>query len=80
MTRPGFEGSILGNWRATRTGSWHPLVEVGTRVAKDAVVGEVRDAFGTVLERAIAPVSGVVIFLVISLAMNKGDPLLALAT
>ena len=34
---------------------------------------------GTVLERPAAPIDGVVIFLVTSLAMNAGDPLLALA-
>jgi hypothetical protein len=39
----------------------------------------VRDAFGKVLERPAAPIDGVVIFLVTSLAMNAGDPLLALA-
>lgn len=65
--------------RATRTGYWHPSIEVGMRVAKGTFVGEVRDAFGTVLERPIAPLDGVAIFLVTSLAMNEGDPLLALA-
>jgi len=65
--------------RAAETGYWHPAVEVGQGVAAGAVVGEVRDAFGAVLERPSAPVDGVVIFLVTSLAMNAGDPLLALA-
>ncbi len=65
--------------RATATGYWHPAVEVGQRVTRGAVVGEVQDAFGAVLERPEAPVDGVVIFLVSSLAMNEGDPLLALA-
>jgi predicted deacylase/mRNA-degrading endonuclease toxin of MazEF toxin-antitoxin module len=65
--------------RATSTGYWHPSVEVGMRIAKGTVVGEVRDAFGKVLEQPIAPLDGVVIFLVTSLAMNEGDPLLALA-
>ena len=65
--------------RAATTGYWHPSVEVGERVVKDAVVGEVRDAFGKVLERTTAPIDGVVLFLVTSLAMNRGDPLLALA-
>ena len=65
--------------RATATGYWHPGVEVGSRVAAGTVVGEVRDAFGSVLERPRAPMDGVVIFLVTSLAMNAGDPLLALA-
>jgi uncharacterized protein len=65
--------------RATATGYWHPTVEVGQRVASGTVVGEVRDAFGQVLERPAAPIDGVVIFLVTSLAMNAGDPLLARA-
>ena len=65
--------------RATTTGYWHPAVAVGDRVPAGTVVGEVQDAFGAVLERPAAPMDGVVIFLVSSLAMNAGDPLLALA-
>jgi predicted deacylase len=65
--------------RATTTGYWHPTLTVGQRVTAGTVVGEVRDAFGHVLERPAAPIDGVVIFLVTSLAMNAGDPLLALA-
>jgi uncharacterized protein len=65
--------------RATTSGYWHPAVEVGDRVAAGTAVGEVQDAFGTVLERPAAPMDGVVMFLVSSLAMNAGDPLLALA-
>ena len=79
---PRFETEILPSeaWlRATTTGYWHPTVEVGARIAAGTVVGEVRDAFGTVLERPVATMGGVVIFLVSSLAMNAGDPLLAIA-
>jgi predicted deacylase len=65
--------------RATTTGYWHPSVAVGSRIAAGTVVGEVRDAFGALLERPTAPIDGVVIFLVTSLAMNASDPLLALA-
>jgi predicted deacylase len=65
--------------RATTTGYWHPAVAVGDRVKAGTVVGEVQDAFGGVLERPSATMDGVVIFLVSSLAMNAGDPLLALA-
>jgi predicted deacylase len=65
--------------RATSTGYWHPAVEVGQTLAAGTPVGEVRDAFGAVLERPTSPVDGVIIFLVTSLAMNAGDPLLALA-
>ena len=79
---PRFETETLRTeaWmRATTTGYWHPAVGVGDRIARGAVIGEVRDAFGDVLEAPIAPLDGVVIFLVTSLAMNAGDPLLALA-
>ncbi len=79
---PGFATEVLGTeaWmRASTTGYWHPSVEVGDVVAAGAVVGEVQDAFGGVLERPAAPIDGIVIFLVSSLAMNAGDPLLALA-
>jgi predicted deacylase len=65
--------------RSTHTGYWHPAVAVGDRVTQGTVVGEVQDAFGVLLERPAAPMDGVVIFLVSSLAMNAGDPLLALA-
>jgi predicted deacylase len=65
--------------RATTTGYWHPAVVVGDRMSAGTVVGEVQDAFGMVLERPTASMDGVVIFLVSSLAMNAGDPLLALA-
>lgn len=79
---PGFDTEVLHHeaWmRATTTGYWHPGVEVGDRVAVGSHVGTVRDAFGRTLESPTAPIDGVVIFLVTSLAMNAGDPLLALA-
>jgi predicted deacylase len=65
--------------RSTTTGYWDPAVAVGDRITAGTVVGEVQDAFGAVLERPTAPQDGVVIFLVSTLAMNAGDPLLALA-
>ncbi|HEU0245024.1 MAG TPA: succinylglutamate desuccinylase/aspartoacylase family protein [Candidatus Limnocylindrales bacterium] len=79
---PSFTTEVLPSeaWmRATTSGYWHPGVSVGDRVTAGTVVGEVQDAFGAVLERPQAPMDGVVIFLVSSLAMNAGDPLLALA-
>ena len=65
--------------RSTHTGYWHPAVAVGERVTQGSIIGEVQDAFGAILARPAAPMDGVVIFLVSSLAMNAGDPLLALA-
>jgi len=79
---PGHRTEVLPEnaWmRATVSGYWHPAVTVGDRVLAGGVVGEVQDAFGTVLERPTAPLDGIVTFLVSSLAMNAGDPLLAIA-
>jgi predicted deacylase len=79
---PAFETTILRHeaWaRASASGYWHPTVEVGAVVRAGDSVGEVQDAFGEVLERPIAPIDGIVIFLVTSLAMNAGDPLFAVA-
>jgi predicted deacylase len=59
-------------------GYWHPAVAVGSLVRAGAPLGEVQDVFGAVLQRPTAPIDGVVIFLVTTLAMNAGDPLLAL--
>jgi predicted deacylase len=79
---PAFTSEVLDHeaWlRASVAGYWHPAVRVGDQVRAGSVVGEVQDAFGGVLERPTAPIDGVVIFLVSSLAMNAGDPLLAIA-
>ena len=78
---PRFATEVLHSeaWmRSTTTGYWHPNVGVGDRVAAGSLVGTVRDAFGRTLESPLAPIDGVVIFMVTSLAMNAGDPLLAL--
>jgi predicted deacylase len=64
--------------RSGATGFWHPAVAVGDTVHAGERVGEVQDAFGAPLEVVTASTAGVVLFLVTSLAMNAGDPLLAL--
>lgn len=64
--------------RSEVTGYWQPLVAVGAAVAAGQLLGEVRDAFGAILQSVPAPIDGVVLFLVTSLAMNSGDPLLAI--
>jgi predicted deacylase len=64
--------------RSEATGYWHPNVAVGEKVSSGQQLGDVRDAFGAVLQAVSAPIDGVVLFLVTSLAMNSGDPLLAI--
>jgi hypothetical protein len=59
------------------TACWYPAVEIGQHVEKGQPVGVVRDYFGDTLAEHGAPASGVVLFMVTSLAINEGDPLLA---
>lgn len=63
--------------RSDHDGFWYPAVDVGADVAKGQELGRVTDWEGRVLQRAISPADGRVLFIVSSLAMNKTDPLLA---
>jgi predicted deacylase len=56
---------------------WYPAVAVGDMVREGQELGQVLDYEGNVLQRAVSPADGIVLFLVTSLAINKGDPLLA---
>jgi predicted deacylase len=58
--------------------TYHPDVRVGEQVKKGQLVGELKDVFGETVEALLAPASGIVLFLVTSLAVRKGDPLLAI--
>ncbi len=72
----------LGGWewlRSEHEGLFYPAVAVGEMVTEGQAVGHIADIFGNVLQEAHAPVSGEVLFLVTSLAINDGDPLMAIA-
>ena len=63
--------------RSDVAGFWHVAVRPGDAVRAGQPVGEVQDPFGVVLQAVTAPADGTVLFIVSSLAMNAGDPLLA---
>lgn len=63
--------------RSQHDGLWHPKCSVGDTVTEGQIVGEVVDYLGNAVQTAIAPISGTVLFLVTTLAMNNNDPLLA---
>ncbi len=65
--------------RSEHNGLYYPTVKVGEQVTEGQDLGRVADVFGNTLQSIQAPQSGVVLFLVTSLAMNSGDPLLAIA-
>jgi predicted deacylase len=77
-TRLNSEAWLRAEIPADVAGYWHPAVGVGSVVKKGEKLGEVQGVFGDVLQTPTAPIDGVVIFLVTTLAMNNGDPLLAL--
>jgi len=63
--------------RSEHDGFWYPGVGVGDRVNAGQLLGWVKDYEGRVLQTAMAPADGSVLFLVTSLAINKSDPFLA---
>ena len=63
--------------RSEHDGFWYPTVQVGDEVSAGRDLGSVTDCEGRVLQSAPCPADGRVLFIVTSLAINKGDPLLA---
>lgn len=64
--------------RSEHDGYYYSKVQVGENVRKDQDLGRVTDFQGNLLQAISAPLDGIVLFLVSSLAMNNGDPLLAI--
>jgi len=68
------------SWLSAETGGlFYPTVNIGDEVHKGQDLGCIKDIFGKMLQTTESPVSGQILFLVTSLAMNQGDPLMAIA-
>ncbi|MGH7643017.1 MAG: succinylglutamate desuccinylase/aspartoacylase family protein [Candidatus Dormibacteria bacterium] len=66
-------------WQRTDvSATYHPTVQVGEAVELGQLVGELRTIFGDTIAEIRASASGVVVFLVTSLAVKEGDPLLGI--
>jgi uncharacterized protein len=74
---PLFEGAALV--RSERPGLWFPEVPVGTSVTEGTRLGRLEDAFGNVVQEILAPVTGVLVFGLSSLAAVEGDLLVYVA-
>ncbi len=59
-------------------GRWYPSVRLDARVEAGQALGEVRDWSGAVVQEVRAPVAGVVLYFVSTLAINRGDPLVGI--
>jgi predicted deacylase len=63
--------------RSDHDGMFYTLCKVGDEVKAGQLLGYVTDFLGNKVQEAVAPVDGTVLFLVTTLAMNAGDPLLS---
>lgn len=63
--------------RSEHDGCYYPDVHVGDLVSVGQQVGRVADFEGNTLQSLQSPISGAVLFVVTTMAINQGDPLLA---
>jgi predicted deacylase len=73
---------MLQRWEwlnSTADGFFYPKIKVGDYVHAGQDLGCVADVSGAALQAVKAPIDGTVLFLVTALAMNSGDPLVAIA-
>jgi len=66
--------------RCRRAGFWAAAVKTGDEVPEGALLGEVRDLYGDVIEEVRAPAPGVLLFLTTSAAVADDGLLLGLGT
>lgn len=77
LAQPAHIFEKFGWLRSEHDGLFHPACKVGDVVRAGQDLGHVADFLGRPVQQAVAPHDGVVMFLVTTLAMNAGDPLLA---
>ena len=65
--------------RSERPGLWFPKAAPGTPVTEGTCLGHLEDAFGDVVQEVLAPVTGVLIYGLSSLAAVEGDLLASIA-
>lgn len=62
---------------AGSTGCWYPNLKVGDHFKKGAVLGEIRDYFGNLLETCVAEDDGILLYQVKSLSIIEGGSMVA---
>ena len=80
LSQARFSSTLLTTFawlKGEHDGFWYPSAEVGGTVVEGQELGCIRDWEGRVLQQAVSAVAGRVLFIVSSLAINRGDPLLA---
>jgi predicted deacylase len=64
--------------KAKDEGCWYPVKKLEEEVVKGEKIGEIKDYFGKQLSTYHAPEAGRILYLVTSLAIMEGDPLVAI--
>jgi predicted deacylase len=60
---------------SAHTGTWHPAVAADQRVDAGQLVGRITDYFGDTITEVRSPLSGVILYVVVSPAISEGEPL-----
>lgn len=61
--------------RSNHEGLFYPLSHGGAHVQKGELLGYLTDFFGNILQRAVAPHDGVVMYIIATPPMSKGEPM-----
>lgn len=61
---------------ATESGCWYPCVELEEIVKKGQKIGEIRDLFGNTLVEYYAEFDSIILFMTVSLAISKDEPII----
>jgi predicted deacylase len=64
--------------QSEQDGYFYPEVGIDQKVSKGQFLGKITDFQGNLLQKVEAPESGIILFLVTSLATNRQDPLIAI--
>ncbi len=64
--------------RSEQDGFYYPKIKPGDKVRKGQDLGTITDFEGRILQSVTAPIDGEVMYVVSSLAINKGDPLVSI--
>ena len=62
--------------RSQHQGLYYPLAHSGRHVEKGEVLGYLTDFFGNIIQHAVAPHDGIIMYIIATPPMSKGEPLL----
>ena len=61
--------------RSEHEGIFYPLSSGGSHVQEGELLGYLTDFFGNVIQKAVAPHDGIVMYIIATPPMSKGEPM-----